>query len=476
MLIMKERLLRKGRGLRGGAGLELLSPPDSETLTSRRSRFSGSPSPSPLPSPSQTPSPSPSPSPASVRRKQGTSSRPCHYILGHAPPSLPQAKLPKTGPVLARLISKAAEKKHTKINVRDAAREMVSEVKEVWAKHFPTNMINGIDLGHGGSGDKIIKADYHIAEMLCDLYMEWYRLEFDSRRPAMFPGTSFLKRKEDFVEKLEMPLDIRLQNYKEIIKNSGILDYEEDIKYLEGQMTKEQPGTFASLDTRQKKCEQRRKAEKAWLEGKGEEMTEEREEAANSDPDDLDVDDLDVDDLDVDDLDNNDKDYVYEGTTRKPKKKDVMSHISQAADAQNLSVRKRLKITASTLNAAGVDLASTNVSRSSAWRKGQQQRLKKAKEVRAEFVVPEKVVIHWDGKMLRLRGRVASNRVCVYLSGVDKELRQLLGIPEAEDGTGAAEFRIVREALDKWMVNEEIIGMVFDTTATNTGRERGCCR
>ena len=109
-------------------------------------------------------------------------------------------------------------------------------------------------------------------------------------------------------------------------------------------------------------------------------------------------------------------------------------------------------------------------------RRGQQERLKKAKEIRAEFVLPQSVVVHWDGKMLRLRGKILSNRVCVYISGVDQELRKLLGIPEAKDGTGEAEFNIVRNALEQWMVKEEVVGLVFDTTATNTGKEKGCCR
>ena len=90
--------------------------------------------------------------------------------------------------------------------------------------------------------------------------------------------------------------------------------------------------------------------------------------------------------------------------------------------------------------------------------------------------MPEKLVVHWDGKMLRLRGHIVSHRVCVYLSGVDQELRKLLGIPEAKDGTGESEFNIVKTALEQWMVKEQIVGLVFDTTTTNTGKEKGCCR
>ena len=441
--------------------LELLSTDEYDSLPSRRSRYSATPSPSPHPSPS--------PSPSSARRqKQGTSSRPSHYILGHAPPSLTQAKLPKNGPVLARLISKITEKKPSKYHVTDATREMVSEIKEVWSIHFPTALI------FGDGGGEMIKSDRKIAEKLRNLYREWNQLEIDSRT-SKSNQKGFLEKKKNFVEKMDMPLDIRLQNYKEILKSSGILDWEEDVNYLDGQMTKEQPGTFGSVDKRQKKCDQRREAQKERerLEAEKAETREERGEEEEEEEEEVEEEEESPDESD---LDVNDNDYVFVAKTKKPPKKDVMSHISQAADAQNLSVRKRIKVASSTLNAAGVDLDSTNVSRSTAWRIGQKQRLKKAKEIRDEFVLPNKLIIHWDGKMLRLRGRVMSNRVCVYISGVDRELRKLLGIPEAKDGSGASEFHIVKEALDKWMVNEQIVGMVFDTTATNTGREKGCCR
>ena len=119
----------------------------------------------------------------------------------------------------------------------------------------------------------------------------------------------------------------------------------------------------------------------------------------------------------------------------------------------------------------------TNINKSSAWKKGQQTRLKKATEIKNSFVCPDKVVVHWDGKMLKLRGQISSNRVCIYLSGIEAlQTRKLLGIPEAKTGKGSDEFELVRELMVKWEVKEQTVGMVFDTTATNTGRNQGACR
>ena len=323
----------------------------------------------------------------------------------------------------------------------------------------------------------MIKEDYKIRDLLRKMHTDWTRLQLDSRNPAKASSKLYLEKTEKFQEEMSMPLDIRLRDYEAIIRNSGVLDWEEDIKYLRGQMTKEQPGTFGSLDTRQLKCDQRRAArkhqERPTEEQQERERSERREEservrAFNNGGSD--------DEYEVDD-NANDHDFVNRTRwSRESRKADIMGPISQVADAQNISVRGRLFVAAAACNANGIDLKRTNVSRTTAWRRGQQQRLKKANEIKAEFALPEKLVVHWDGKMLRLRGRIVSHRVCVYLSGVDQEVRKLLGIPEAKDGTGESEFNIVKTALDQWMVKEQIVGLVFDTTATNTGKEKGCCR
>ena len=134
-------------------------------------------------------------------------------------------------------------------------------------------------------------------------------------------------------------------------------------------------------------------------------------------------------------------------------------------------------VAASVANACGIDISYTNINRGSAWKRRQQARLKKAAEIKENFECPGKVVIHWDGKTLHLRGRVGSNRVCAYLSGIDaNQTKKLLGIPQAETGKGIAEFEVVKECMVKWQVKEQVVGMVFDTTAANSGEHSGACR
>ena len=67
--------------------------------------------------------------------------------------------------------------------------------------------------------------------------------------------------------------------------------------------------------------------------------------------------------------------------------------------------------------------------------------------------------------------------MCVYLSGVEEEqTRKLLRIPETSSGKGVVEFRVVKEHLESWSVKEQVKGMVFDTTASNSGDQSGACR
>ena len=52
----------------------------------------------------------------------------------------------------------------------------------------------------------------------------------------------------------------------------------------------------------------------------------------------------------------------------------------------------------------------------------------------------------------------------------------MLGAPETENGTGAAEAEVIKDLLTQWDIKKELCGMVFDTTSSNSGAEIGACR
>ena len=77
---------------------------------------------------------------------------------------------------------------------------------------------------------------------------------------------------------------------------------------------------------------------------------------------------------------------------------------------------------------------------------------------------------------MQLEDGVKSDRCCVYVSGVGEEkVQKLLGVPEIPNGTGSAQEKAVTDMLIKWDIFEEVTGVVFDTTASNSGKWQGAC-
>jgi len=66
-----------------------------------------------------------------------------------------------------------------------------------------------------------------------------------------------------------------------------------------------------------------------------------------------------------------------------------------------------------------------------------------------------------------------ADRLAVSLTGYETE--KILGIVKLTTGTGQAQASATFELLKLWEVSEDVIGMSFDTTASNTGPTSGAC-
>ncbi len=77
-------------------------------------------------------------------------------------------------------------------------------------------------------------------------------------------------------------------------------------------------------------------------------------------------------------------------------------------------------------------------------------------------------------KQRYLTGKV-DDRVAILVSGKPElENPKLLGIPVISSSTGTAQHDAVMSLLANWDVKEKVVGLVFDTTSSNTGRIKGC--
>lgn len=83
-------------------------------------------------------------------------------------------------------------------------------------------------------------------------------------------------------------------------------------------------------------------------------------------------------------------------------------------------------------------------------------------------------MIQWDTKILPdIAGNEKVDRMPVIIS--QRSGSQLLGIPKLNSGTGAACANAVYDLAVDWKTNDSLVGMNFDTTASNTGEFNGAC-
>ncbi|KZS02306.1 Uncharacterized protein APZ42_000705 [Daphnia magna] len=107
-------------------------------------------------------------------------------------------------------------------------------------------------------------------------------------------------------------------------------------------------------------------------------------------------------------------------------------------------------------------------------RQRQQLRKEISDGIKESFIPPSSILIHWDSKLIKyLTGKV-DDRVAILISGKpDLENPKLLGIPVIANSTGEAQHNAVIDLLREWKVFDKVVGLVFDTTASNTGRLKG---
>ena len=78
------------------------------------------------------------------------------------------------------------------------------------------------------------------------------------------------------------------------------------------------------------------------------------------------------------------------------------------------------------------------------------------------------MVVYWDGKLLRdLTGNEYVDRLLIFVTG--SAISQLLTVAKLSSGTGQAQATAVCESLKDSNIKQDIVGLSFDTTGSNTG-------
>ena len=99
-----------------------------------------------------------------------------------------------------------------------------------------------------------------------------------------------------------------------------------------------------------------------------------------------------------------------------------------------------------------------------------------AAEIRESFDPNVPLTTHWDGKIMPdLTGteRGCVDRLPIMVSG--KDVTKLLAIPKLKSGTAAVMSDACLAEIRSWGLEDRIVAMCFDTTASNTGCKGGVC-
>ena len=162
--------------------------------------------------------------------------------------------------------------------------------------------------------------------------------------------------------------------------------------------------------------------------------------------------------------------------------------LTQSLDRTRTSDREAMRILAKQYkgmknpDGTPVDLMNITLSYSTIRRHRIKNREVICKEARDHFLarMPPRVVLHWDGKMLKdITGRV-NEMEAILLSGYPEfEEGKLIGIiPLVDDegkmsGTGETQCNACITQVRDWGAEGVIVALCFDTTSSNTGRIRG---
>ena len=83
-------------------------------------------------------------------------------------------------------------------------------------------------------------------------------------------------------------------------------------------------------------------------------------------------------------------------------------------------------------------------------------------------------MIHWDGKIVEEFLALKQGRIGVIITGGEHERSgKLLGIHYVPSSSGLNQANSVFNLAKEWYCADEVVGMVFDATASNTGKHAG---
>ena len=83
------------------------------------------------------------------------------------------------------------------------------------------------------------------------------------------------------------------------------------------------------------------------------------------------------------------------------------------------------------------------------------------------------LVLHWDGKIIQLLSGQTEDRLAIAVSSPNTIPGQFIASPAIADGTGETMAECVYRCIEEFELLDNVEAVVFDTTASNTGKWSG---
>ena len=357
------------------------------------------------------------------------------WLIGHPNPQpMMGTRLPSLKEVLSRFFYFHNQEKKT---VKEAANLVVEEVFLFWEKAKITT-----------------KEKHHAAKKVTNEYELWRALGKHKTRRS---PTETKKRKE-FVTRLDHLFDVALKDV-ELTLNM------EDQRFLTMQRDKGgRKGVMLGIDGKLVALERRRMKRSRKRPAAPEEHTVELASSSSS-----------TDTETTDEDDGNDDGAGPSCCLRsRARASAVTPQIAAALDRTRTSDRSAVHILHAAAEAYSPIPSNLAINRQSIRRYRRRVREDVAKEIRETFAPGVPLVVHWDGKIIvDSTETTAAERLPILVSG--DGVNKLLGVPRLPSGKGDDVATAVISCLEDWGVAERVVGMSFDTTASNTGVRGGAC-
>lgn len=171
-----------------------------------------------------------------------------------------------------------------------------------------------------------------------------------------------------------------------------------------------------------------------------------------------------------------DADFTIRKTIKKKSvgKQKILSHkVCDALDRAKLSGNKAMFVVNSVIEATGQNPSNFVLSKESIRKCRMLRREKLYMEIKNMFGEVENFVVHWDSKAcLNAKGEKDEKlSIAVSYDGKTK----ILDSPIIPDKRGKTQADAVLHALEEWGIKDNVVGMCYDTTRSNTGLNIGAC-